>query len=205
MMNCHDCGEALDDVPVGDPCPGCGSTRRDATVHAHSITTQVVVPTPTIGVGYNPHRPWQQKWQDVEHGLQQIETAYDVTQGQYGNEHVRRVVEGFFKDCRELADWLWQDLQSIGLDEPTIRTFMRSDPDLRLADAIAQTIKHHTRTGTDPITARITDITIGPGGRHAKIGWSQPSGAKGSEDALDLASKCVGAWRQFLASRGLIP
>jgi hypothetical protein len=81
-----------------------------------------------------------------------------------------------------------------------------ADPALRLADGIAQTTKHHTRTfGTDPITARITDITIGPGGRYAKISWSQPSGAKGSEDALDLARRCVDAWRRFLAGRGLKP
>jgi predicted RNA-binding Zn-ribbon protein involved in translation (DUF1610 family) len=58
MMNCHDCGAGLDDVPVGDPCPKCGSTRRDATVFAHPATAEVVVPTPTIGIGYNPHRPW---------------------------------------------------------------------------------------------------------------------------------------------------
>jgi hypothetical protein len=205
MMTCHDCGAGLDDVPVGDPCPKCGSTRRDATVFAPPATAKVVVPTPTIGIGYNPHRPWQQKWQDVQHGLERIESAYDVTQGQYGNEDVRRFVEGFFKDCRELADWLWQDHQSTGLNKPTVMAAVMADPHLRLADGLAQTIKHHTRTGTDPITARITDITIGPGGRYAKIGWSQPSGAKGSEDALDLARRCMDAWRRFLAGRGLKP
>jgi hypothetical protein len=204
MMNCHNCGAGLDDVPVGDSCPKCGSGRRDATVFAHPATAQVVVPTPTIGIGYNPHRPWQQKGQDIEHGLERIGSAYDVTQGQYGNEDVRRFVEGFFKDCRELADWLWQDHQSTGLDKATVMGFVMTDPALRLADGIAQTTKHHTRTfGTDPITAGITDITTGPGGRYAKIGWSQPSGAKGSEDALRLARKCVDAWRRFLAGRGL--
>jgi hypothetical protein len=204
-MNCHDCGAGLDDVPVGDPCSKCGSTRRDATVVAHPATAQVVVPTPTIGIGYNPHRPWQEKWQDVEHGLERIESAYDVTQGQYGNEDVRRFVEGFFKDCRELADWLWQDHQSTGLNKAIVMGFVMADPALRLADGIAQTTKHHTRTGTDPITARITDITTGPGGRYAKIGWSRPGGAKGSEDALHLARKCVDAWRRFLAGQGLKP
>jgi hypothetical protein len=102
MMNCHDCGAGLDDVPVGDSCPKCGSGRRDATVFAHPATAQVVVPTPTIGIGYNPHRPWQQKWQDIEHGLERIGSAYDVTQGQYGNEDMRRFVEGF---SRIAASW----------------------------------------------------------------------------------------------------
>jgi Zn finger protein HypA/HybF involved in hydrogenase expression len=40
-MTCPDCGTNLDDVPVGDPCPTCGSRRRDAiaipdTVHARA-------------------------------------------------------------------------------------------------------------------------------------------------------------------------
>jgi hypothetical protein len=206
-MYCPNCGVALNHVPVGEPCPQCGDTRRDATVVLQETAVGVEVPQLTIGIGYAEHRPWQQKWQDVEHGLERIESAYDVTQGQgqYGNEHVRRVVEGFFKDCRELADWLWQDHQSTNLDKPTVIAFVMADPDLRIADGLAQTIKHHTRTGTDPITAHITDITIGAEERNAKIGWSRPSGAKGSEDALDLARKCVDAWRRFLAGRGLKP
>jgi hypothetical protein len=164
---------------------------------------------PAIKVTYNL-QPWQQKWRDVEHGLEQVERAYDTTQApQHDNEYVRRVVEDFFKDCRELADWLWQDHQSTGLGKKTVMDFVMADADLRLADGIAQTAKHHSRRPSrlnpDPITARITDISTGPGGRDVKIGWSQPSGAKGSEDALDLARKCVDAWRRFLTGRGLKP
>jgi Zn finger protein HypA/HybF involved in hydrogenase expression len=41
MMTCSECGTSLDDVPEGDPCPTCGSSRRDAiatpdTVHARA-------------------------------------------------------------------------------------------------------------------------------------------------------------------------
>jgi hypothetical protein len=206
MMYCPDCGTGLDDVPVDEPCPQCGGTRRDARIFVHEIGTATEVPTPAIKVGYTL-QPWQQKWRDVQHGLEQVEDAYDITQApQHDNEYVRRVVEDFFKDCRELADWLWQDRQSTGLDEPTVKAYMRGDRDLNLADAIAQTTKHHTRTmGTDPITARIMDINTDPGGRDVTIAWSQPSGASGSEDALGLARRCVDAWRQFLAGRGLQP
>jgi len=34
MMFCPDCSRNLDDVPVGDPCPQCGSTRRSAAAPA---------------------------------------------------------------------------------------------------------------------------------------------------------------------------
>ena len=37
MMTCPDCTKALDDVPVGEPCPKCGSLRRNATVSVPTI------------------------------------------------------------------------------------------------------------------------------------------------------------------------
>jgi hypothetical protein len=196
MMTCPDCGELLDDVPVGHPCPRCRGLRRDATVIAQPATAHVQVLRPTIGIGYTGPRPWRQKWTDTLDALERVENVYTKKEGQ-GNEDVRRAVEDFFRVCRELADWLWQDTGS-GLDRDTVLNFVRDDPDLRLADGVAQTIKHHTRTGSDPITARVTQIFVGPDGARAQIDWSKPSGASGSEDALALARRCVGAWRRFL-------
>jgi hypothetical protein len=37
MMTCPDCKANLDAVPVGSPCPTCGSRRRDATVTVETI------------------------------------------------------------------------------------------------------------------------------------------------------------------------
>ena len=31
-MTCPDCARTVDDLPIGEPCPNCGSLRRDATV-----------------------------------------------------------------------------------------------------------------------------------------------------------------------------
>jgi hypothetical protein len=195
MMSCPDCGEMLDDVPVGQPCPQCGGLRRDARALAQTATAKVEAFMPTIAIGYGDPRPWEQKWQDVLHSLQQIERAY-TTRDFESNEDIRRAVEGFFKTCRELADWLWQNG---GLEKSAVMKFVLDDPHLRLADAVAQTTKHHTRHGKDdPITARIVEIRSSPVGVTAKIGWSRASGATGSEDARDLARECVQAWRKFL-------
>lgn len=60
--------------------------------------------TVSTKVGYGPLRPWQQKWRDVLHNLEQVEIAY--AKDAMSNEPARRIVEDFFKDCRELADWL---------------------------------------------------------------------------------------------------
>jgi hypothetical protein len=163
---------------------------------AQTAVARVAVLRPTIAIGYNEPRPWQQKWQDVLHALEQLERAYVTEEGQ-GNEHVRRLVEDFFTTCRELADWLWQDKQNTGLDESAVRALMRDDP-LRLADAMAQTTKHHTRWGNNPITARVSEIRVAADGARAQIGWFRPSGERGSEDARDLARRCVDAWQNFI-------
>jgi hypothetical protein len=196
-MTCSDCGSCLDDVPIGRPCPNCAGLRRDARVMAQTAEVRVVALRPTIAIGYNEHRPWRQKWQDLSLALEQLEGAYATEEGQ-GNEHIRRMVEDFFETCRELADWLWQDKQNANVTKSAAMGFVMGDRHLRLADAMAQTTKHHTRQGSDPITARITEIRVGPDGARAQIGWSRVSGENGSEDALDLARSCVGAWRGFL-------
>jgi len=121
---------------------------------AQTAEVRVVVPRPTIAIGYNEHRPWRQKWQDMLHALEELDSAYATEEGQ-GNEDVRRMVEDFFEICRELADWLWQDKQNANVSESAVTGFVRNDPHLRLADGMAQTTKHHTRKGNDPITARI--------------------------------------------------
>jgi hypothetical protein len=131
--------------------------------------------------------------------------AYSARQGLIAEHHLRRVVEEFFKDCRELADWLWQDHQNTNLDKSAVITAVMGDPNLRLADAIAQTTKHHTRSGSDPITARISRVVIENDYMRARVGWRRPSGSYGKEDALELARKCVDAWRRFLMQHGLEP
>lgn len=171
VMTCPDCGTGLDDVPVGQPCPQCGGLRRDASPTAQPATVHVGVPRPTIAIGYNAPRPWKQKWQDVLDARGKVTSAYTTKEGQ-GNEDVRRVVEDFFKTCRELADWLWENAD---VDKSAVRGLMERSPSLRLADAMAQTTKHHTRQPRerDPITARITEIRVGPDGASARIGWSR--------------------------------
>jgi hypothetical protein len=94
---------------------------------AQAAEARVEAPRPTVAIGYNEPRPWQQKWQDVLHALEQLEGAYANIEGQ-GNEHLRRVVEDFFTTCRELADWLWEDKQHTGLAESAVRAFVRNDP-----------------------------------------------------------------------------
>jgi len=199
-MTCHDCGEPLDTVPVGQPCPQCRGVRRDAMVMAQTAEARAEAMSPTIAIGYPDPRPWRQKLQDVEEALEPIKHAYTSNEG-LSNEVVRRDIENFFKVCRELADWLWQNTT---VSKPTVMKIVQNSHFLRLADAMAQTTKHHTRTGRDnPITARIAEIHITPEGARARIEWSRPAGSKGSRDALELAYGCLRSWRRFVRAQKL--
>jgi hypothetical protein len=198
-MTCPDCGESLDATPVGRPCPRCGGLRRDATVSTQAAEAYAEALTPTIATGYTTPRPWRQKWQDVLDALKPIERAY-MTQDGLSTEDVRRDIENFFEACRELADWLWR---STRVSKSIVMKRVRGGHYLRLADAMAQTIKHHTRTGQNAITVSIGEIRIGPDGARVRIDWSKTSGRKGSRDALDLARGCVRSWQRFLREQRL--
>jgi hypothetical protein len=200
-MTCPDCGTNLDHTPVEQPCPTCGGVRRNAVVHAAVASGIGVVSAVGISIGYGPNRPWQQKWHDARHGLEELEATY--RKDSENNDIVRRRVEDFFRDCRELADWLKQSA-----NRPEAMSYVNTDSDLELCDGMAQTTKHHSRKPTqanpDPITARITRVDSGFGVK-AEIGWSSHRGRSGIEEALDLARRCMAAWRRFFQKYNLDP
>lgn len=116
-----------------------------------------------------------------------------MTKDGLSNEDVRRDIEGFFRACREMADWLWQNTS---LSKSTVMKRVRNSHYLRLADAIAQTTKHHTRTVTNqnpnPITAGIAEIRITGDGARVRIDWSRPSGSTGQEMHWNLRADVCG-------------
>jgi len=167
---------------------------------AQLATAQGVVHQPSSVIGFTTPRPWKQKLQDLVDALEPIEHGYKTNQG-LSSEGVRRDIENFFKICRELADWLWQNA---GVSEQTVMQYVRNSHYLRLADAMAQTTKHHTRTfGKNPITAQIAELRGTPDGYRVRIDWSRPSGSIGSRDALELARGCVRSWRRFVRTQKL--
>src|SRR5215204_2443052 len=105
-MDCPDCGTVLDNVPVGDQCPQCGGWRRDATATAGAVLAVVASIEASATVGYNPRRPWQQKWREVLNALNEMDAAYRQPRD---SDETYRIVENFYKVCRELADWLERD------------------------------------------------------------------------------------------------
>jgi len=148
-------------------------------------------------VEYARVRPWAQKWTEVTALLAEIEVIY--RQGARGNEDVRLVVENFFGVCRELADWI---KQTTGKDAIA---YVHAHPVLRICDGLAQTKKHHTRDNVASITARISSIGGTPQGERVMVAWSRGGAPERKVDALDLACRCVAAWRGYFGQEGLNP
>ena len=71
-----------------------------------------------------------------------LETAY--ASDNLNDYELTRAVEGFFKTCRELADWI-QEATGRGAREYVHEIREENPSALKLCDAVAQTAKHYIR------------------------------------------------------------
>jgi hypothetical protein len=155
---------------------------------------------PGISIGYNPDRPWYAQWHNVRQHLHTVE-ADSRPNAYQGNNPVKRDFENFFTHCFHLGDWLWED-KSTGLTEKQVRKFIEKDPALRICAGVANTTKHRTRSQSNAMTARIASVGFNDKETRVSIDWSKgPHG--GTVDALDLARRCVAAWKGYLKANGL--
>jgi hypothetical protein len=193
---CSDCGRDLEDL--SQPCPNCGSTRQTTYLHTGGSTTPSGAVT-EYTVTYSGDRPWFGRWYGVRQELEKVE-AECRPEAYRGGLYIVAAFENFFWQCLHLGDALWED-KSTGLSEQKVIRFIQGDPDLSKCEAMASTSKHHKRH-PQRITARVHTITTPPNGSRATIRWEQGPNA-GTEDALDLARRCVAAWERYLQRNGL--
>jgi hypothetical protein len=196
VRTCSDCGAESPGPEM--PCAACRSTRQTVSVTAQAATVRLGGAVTGISVSYAPSRPWYESWHAVR---QQLASAEATLLTYRGNDLVKREFENFFTVCLHLGDWLWED-RSTGLTRAQVRSFVDSDPALRVCLGVANTTKHHTRSQPGAMTARITSISSGGHGASATIGWTEGT-KSGTEDVLSLAKRCVAAWERYLAANGL--
>jgi hypothetical protein len=144
-------------------------------------------------------RNWLRKWRDVLHARK---TIFEVYQGdQLDVDDFTRRIEGFFKTCHELGDWIEESTNLPAKD------YAKAPPTLELCDAVAQTAKHHTRNPKlkDPITAVVVELFGDTAAIHADIAWTSNSRPSGRDDALMLADRCIAEWERFFQQNNLNP
>jgi hypothetical protein len=134
----------------------------------------------------------------------ELEAVYTGTSPPSDTDAWKALPGEFCIACYHLAEWIAHDPAV----PPAVQTRARSYPattvHVALAEAVANTQKHHTRNrGTE---ARVggMDFRPGPPARATfRIDWRDPSGKTGGEDALVLARGAVTEWRGFFAAHGL--
>lgn len=197
--SCANCGLPTNGSAEMPPCPGCGGTTRRA--HITGAVSIVATITAEVGAEYSAQRSWRERWQRLERSYEAVQKIYNGTSGGDSTEW-KRTVSDFFDDCYHLADWLKRDPETKREDA---MSSVRDHPHLKLADAYANTDKHHTRH-KGLTEARIGGTTRTSDRGQVLIDWTDPdTGAGGRVDALDLATKCMHAWRAYLAQHGLDP
>lgn len=198
MRTCSDCGEAL--YNLTRPCPTCGGLRQSATVQAEVAVGVATALRPGVSLSFNSDQPWYAKWHNVRQRLAAAEEACRPSSYR-GNDAAKRTIEDFFTHCFHMGDWLWED-SSTGLTKAQVCTFILNDPSLRVCEGLANTDKHRVRSKPGAITARIKSISPRESGTEVSIEWSQGTNTY-SEDALDLARRCLAAWEGYLLTNNL--
>jgi len=113
-------------------------------------------------------------------------------------------VYAFFMNCYHLKDWIKHDCAARVAAE-TVEQFVNSRAELRQCADICNSVKHlrltrPTRTGTQPqVTGQ--EIKLGLGKQRRISIQLNIQTSDGEVNAFELATKCVHAWEEFIASR----
>ena len=197
-MFCPDCGSDLAQVPVGTPCPDCAGKRRQAVVELLPISTVAVAEEVSYVIGKGDQRNWAEQWQRLVRGRDAIQSAYSLD-GVRSSLDIENSVLSFFCDCSHLKDWMLGDIEALpGVTSHEIDDHIGSSQALLCAEALCNTSKHHTRR-VGRVTARIRQVEVAPETARVtiEVEWATPNATH--HDALDLADRCIGSWREFLA------
>ncbi|WP_237164683.1 hypothetical protein [Mycobacteroides salmoniphilum] len=169
-----------------------------------------IVASPPAAVLYLPGRHWQHKYLDVLADLRVLEAVYNLpVDSQLTPARARelsRAAEGFFKTCRELADWIKEETGRDAIKHIHDAPGPAFPTPLQLCDAVAQTAKHRTRVPKErrePISATTGIVHRGENGLQADIAWRTGQSNISTVDALALAKKCIGEWQSYFQNNDL--
>jgi hypothetical protein len=111
----------------------------------------------------------------------------------------------FFESCFHLRDWL---LASNAIDQQSLDALFQSSPELRVCRDLANGFKHHSisRPSVDAQFSVVNEYVpknwpsgnAYPNGRWVVLAGNHQFGL------VELASRCIAAWQQFLQSKGLL-
>jgi hypothetical protein len=145
---------------------------------------------------------WERRWRKMLSLRARIEALYRGAQTVGNNEDAEMSVEDFSVAAFHLAEHLASDtsLPQAVRDQARDQT---AKGILKVAGDMANTDKHHTRTGGPTVRVSQFSSGSGPGGLSMSLTSVPATGPSTNYDALAFATDCVEAWRAFLTSHGV--
>jgi hypothetical protein len=210
-FTCKACGASLDGIPEGHPCPACGNTERQniegvALVYGLSISFDGL----SIFSSHAQVPTWETLWAQIGRRWARLRRMYGVDHGVSNYAEIEDEVDALLTCLNHLGDWLEHDDSLPSFDEMTVRDGITDRWPLALCRDYVNTFKHHTRRATkpdpDPRSARLESTTITVRGQSVQIWYWSKSDPEHAQriDALDLATKCYDAWREWLTREGAL-
>lgn len=199
MAFCSDCLHELGPEETGRPSPACGGSN--VSVRGGLATEMDMAHPGALRVTRADHQPWSEKWARAQRRLERVRGMY-AGHGEPGNAALEDELSALFDDCNHLREWLKKDSANLPFTEDDVDEWFWEDEHLKICNAISNSDKHHTRSGTQ-MTARIRDTTAGAAGAKVEIEvhWATPDAY--AIDGLALAESVVGAFRGFLSQHGI--
>ena len=201
-VTCSNCGASRDGLPDATACPSCGATSKTVHVSVHDVG----VSDASIGLKamYDKHRPWAEKWNEVEAAYQTLNEVYDS--GRLGGpEEWRSLALAFFRACHEMPEAIAADPQVSDATKREIRRAAERRASLRLVADVDNTRKHG---GRDPSKcyAHVSEIAWGDRTTPTMtIVRECPNRPIERVDVLASATKAMEEWRRIFSRHGLAP
>lgn len=121
----------------------------------------------------------------------------------HSSDYYEDVVYAFFINCYHLKDWIKND-ESAGAVAMGVEGFVDDNNELSLCGDICNGVKHlkltGSRSGQNPqFGQRKFAVKVGGSETTISVKYSIDT-SNGPIDAFDLATKCLGAWKNFIES-----
>jgi hypothetical protein len=207
MIFCTGCGAPAEDFYLYGPCPRCAGGGR------------LIIPGPPPGRiggswsirGLGPGQ-WVHQWFRVRLAFRLLRDGYAQIGLAHGNLELDLRVTTFFTERTHLYDWLLNDKvtrpktitdEKLALVFKPPRLDPRSSEPLHLCHAVANSHKHQVRFKPEHLTAAILDTVGTSDGNRVELRFDWQAEGAWSEDALDLAARCVESCRMCQAPRSM--
>jgi hypothetical protein len=188
QYRCDSCGRDLSGFSLGVPCL-CGSTRRRRIDAVDAVFRR---PAAAESPGWDPFKDWTVKYLQFSWNVTQLRRLYEPGSGAEALE-VRRIVEATLTSCWNLAEWLSSGPEPVTITPGEIARFIKTEP-VSVCTAFA------AADSTGAATARIVPVGFASQPQFW-VEYRQPGQRSVRYDALDLAERCLVAWRMFLKER----